>query len=858
MMKIINCLLYFVGNIPGHVFCHYDNFIVVCHLFEQPSYLEYASKHVAYKQELEYSMTHQERNWMNRVTIECWMKLCIDFLLSNFLEPGKPYFAEWTVFPPVYRELNLDDTKKIAMLFYNSLSSFTSGGLIIIGYDSYLHAKFILTTTTTDYNRNFRNRILIFHAAERVLFNVRITSSHNVHDLYAAWMDCSQDIKDFIYINGKRYFINSDIIILGVVAALNVDKDQIGANFCLQCNPFLLTSKELHNQETLAHWLKVTLPETLASIREGNQSLSSSNQTRCIFQIFKELASTVIGYMANIRLRVSSGPNDIHTAIQNIQLNNSQIQAYLSPKQHVVIKGSYGTGKSVIAQLHLERLAHEGGIIYYILFDPFSMMECSVRNTANKLEEKENMESLHIRVVNLATIAEEFGFSELPPLSKVISSIHKKHGDVPFQIIVDEFDGQTLDRYEAENIKEELKLLPNNFVLIVAQAYENERMFIQKGKTGIKQKRFQYHMTQMEVIELRKTMRNSVSINNLLSVAVSTINETASEFLHPIIVENKAVLKKTTLQESTYLRVKRFFTRERSGEETSRSSTYDDSYPTQSSTSVVAEEKNESSHKDDAFPNNKVEMDTIFALLSQSNLQCSSEKTITWSKYIKNDGSGHNYIGPKPFLIYPPQKSELIKTLNKLKYSNITDEHLNILRLLICFNTFFTTSPKVIICNYVKEFYLFANSLSMLGIPYNDCAYDFGESTVSKLKEHINCNSKHIITSRRSFRGMEAQSVVLPVFYHDEFGRQYTIENIARTTVELSMIVLDEQFKSSKGSIFGKVIDEWTSNNLVDIKKISCSSVTKETLAHWMNTLQGMELQKPSLKRGEIELVERY
>ena len=860
MIKLINCLLYFLGNIPGHVFCHYDNFIVVCHLFEQPSYLEYASKHVAYKQELEYSMTHQERNWMNRVTIECWMKLCIDFLLANFLEPGKPYFTEWTVFPPVYREINLDDTKKIAMLFYNSLSSFTSGGLIIIGYDSYLHEKFILTTTTTtDYNRNFRNRILIFHAAERVLLNVRITSSTNFHDLYAAWMDCSQDIKDFIYINGKHYFSNSGIIILGVVAALNVDKDKISTNFCLQCNPFLLTSKELHNQETLAHWLKVTLPETLTSIREGNQSLSSSNQTRCIFEIFKELASTVIGYMANIRLRVSSGPNDIHTAIQNIQLNNSQIQAYLSPKQHVIIKGSYGTGKSVIAQLHLERLAREGGIIYYILFDPFSMMESSVRNTANKLEEEENMESLHIRVVNLATIAEEFGFSELPPLSKVISSIRKKHGDVSFQIIVDEFDGQTLDRYETENIKEELKLLQNNFVLIVAQTYENERMFIQKGKPEIKQKRFQYHATQMEVIELRKTMRTSVSIHNLLSVAVSTISETSSEFFHPKIIKNKAVSNKTMSQKKTVLRVKRFFTRKSLGEETSSSSsTYDDSYPTESSSSVPAEEQDESSHKDNAIQNNKVELDTIFTLLSQSNLKCSSEKTITWSKYMKNDGSGHNYIGPKPFLIYPPKKSELIKVLKAIKYSDITDEHLNILRLLICFNSFFTTSPKVIICNYVKEFYLFANSLSILRIPYNECAYDFGESTASKLKEPINCSSKHIITSRRSFRGMEAQSVVLPVFYHDEFGRQYTIENIARTTVELSMIVLDEKFKSSKGSIFGKVIDEWISNNLVDIKKISSSCVTKETLAHWMNTLQGMELQQPSLNHGEIELVERY
>ena len=792
------------------------------------------------------------------VTVECWMKLCIDFLVTNYFEPGKPYFTEWKIFPPVYRELTLDDTKKIAMLFYNALSSVSSGGLITIGYNSSLHANFILTTTTTDSDRNFRNRVLIFHAAERVLLNVRVTSSTNVLELYAAWMDCSQDIKDLIYINGKRYFINSDTILLGVVAALNVDKNGISTNFCLQCNPFLLTSTELHNQATLAHWLQVTLPETLTSIREGNQSSTSSNQNRCIFETYKELASTIIGYMANVPLHVSSGPNDIHTAIQNIQLNNSQIQAYLSPKQHVVIKGSYGTGKSLIAQLHLERLAYEGGIIYYILFDPFSMIEYCIRNTANKLEDKHNMESLDIRVADLATIAEEFGFSELPPLSKVISSIRKRHGDEPFQIIVDEFDGQTLDRYEAENIREELKLLPNNFILIVAQAYENERMFIQEGKPGIKQKRFQYHVTQMEIIELRKTMRNSVSINNLLSVAVSTMNETASEFLHPITSENKAVLTKTTLQEKTFLRVKRFFTRERSGEEISRSSTYVDSYPTQSSASVPTEEQNQSSHKDYAFPNNKVEMDTIFTLLSQRNLECSSEKTVTWSKYMKNDGSGHNYIGPKPFLVYPPQKSKLIKMLNKLKYSNITEEHLNILKLLICFNTFLTTSPKVIICNYVKEFCLFANSLSILKIPYNDCAYDFGEYTASKLKEHINCSSKHIITSRRSFRGMEAQSVVLPVFYHDEFGRQYTVENIARTTVELSMIVLDENFKSSKGSIFGKVIDEWISNNLLEVKNISCRCVTKETLSQWMNTLQEMELQQPTLNRDDIELVERY
>ena len=48
------------------------------------------------------------------------------------------------------------------------------------------------------------------------------------------------------------------------------------------------------------------------------------------------------------------------------------------------------------------------------------------------------------------------------------------------------------------------------------------------------------------------------------------------------------------------------------------------------------------------------------------------------------------------------------------------------------------------------------------------------------------------------------------------------------------------------------------SKNLVDIQKLSCSCVTKETLAQWMNTLQGMEMQNPTLNRDEVELAERY
>ena len=164
-------------------------------------------------------MTHQERNCLDIVTIK-WMKLCVDFLLTNVMELGKPYFTEWTFFPPVYRE--------------RTLSSVTSGGSITIGYNSFLHVNFILTTTM-DSDHDFINRILIFHAAERVLLNVRATSSTNVHILYATWSDCSQDITYLIYINGKRYFIDSDTILLG---ALNLEKEKISKNICLECNPF--------------------------------------------------------------------------------------------------------------------------------------------------------------------------------------------------------------------------------------------------------------------------------------------------------------------------------------------------------------------------------------------------------------------------------------------------------------------------------------------------------------------------------------------------------------------------------------------------------------------------------------------
>ena len=50
-------------------------------------------------------------------------------------------------------------------------------------------------------------------------------------------------------------------------------------------------------------------------------------------------------------------------------------------------------------------------------------------------------------------------------------------------------------------------------------------------------------------------MRTSVSINELLSDALSTMNDSESEFFHRIIIKYKALSKKTTLQENTFLRV---------------------------------------------------------------------------------------------------------------------------------------------------------------------------------------------------------------------------------------------------------------------------------------------------------------
>ena len=61
-------------------------------------------------------MTHLEMNNLHMVPIDIWLKLCMEYLLTNFLEAGAQYFTEWKLFPPVYREVTLSVTKKIAML----------------------------------------------------------------------------------------------------------------------------------------------------------------------------------------------------------------------------------------------------------------------------------------------------------------------------------------------------------------------------------------------------------------------------------------------------------------------------------------------------------------------------------------------------------------------------------------------------------------------------------------------------------------------------------------------------------------------------------------------------------------------
>ena len=213
-----------------------------------------------------------------------------------------------------------------------------------------------------------------------------------------------------------------------------------------------------------------------------------------------------------------------------------QLELLFFKKRHVIIQGSYGSGKSIVGlrklDLILKRDKKEDRIIY-MNFDSKSqlhfLMEKNVREylkimsrkikLTNSIQEIENLPDASLYIChnkageNLSTILHQ------------IAELRKKKMEITktnFQIIVEEYDAETLTENEAANLTEVIEVgdFEQSHIIILPQPLMKERS-CNVGKKSYARKTCLFHKLQntFKIVKLKRVFRSS---NEIVKITEST------------------------------------------------------------------------------------------------------------------------------------------------------------------------------------------------------------------------------------------------------------------------------------------------------------------------------------------------
>ena len=218
-----------------------------------------------------------------------------------------------------------------------------------------------------------------------------------------------------------------------------------------------------------------------------------------------------------------------------VLLTQEQLEIVYSEYRHIIIRGGFGCGKTIIAVAMLRKISgnlESDEKLYYICYDPRSEL----------LDQKVNVD-------------QKEGFTNVIPfhnkdgckLSEIINGIlQKKENTRKINFVVDEYDGEDLDESEAKSLNEIFnESLKEMFVILIPQPIEKQRII---NNIPLRRNRFEL-LKNMKIYGLNRVMRNSIEIHNLVKLTSDVLQKQQTVFNY----QEDRKMKSETYGEYTYL-----------------------------------------------------------------------------------------------------------------------------------------------------------------------------------------------------------------------------------------------------------------------------------------------------------------
>ena len=382
--------------------------------------------------------------------------------------------------------------------------------LVVQNFDLSKHMKLL---KEPNYNfMNFNNAInrpscyLVYNFNENfILYLCRCKDDQTNKNLEELMNHCVSDL--LLLVNLYQDELNlSDAKIIGFVIS-NTETRNFKLK-CELCKKFVIPFESFQSASTFHFWL-----EKFTRFF-GMHEFSLDQQDNKIFSLFCKkfislMACTECEYLPNFTRNVTS---QMEQAC--LLLNPKQMEILYSSFNFVILKGNFGTGKTIILQKKLEELAQKltkEQIIYYINYD---------RKSNALTEVKKFIKHICPKISNRIKI---LGNKDGLQLSGIFQSISKEVGQgiKSVHVFIDEYNGEDLTRSEVDLLKMNLQEehFKDSIIFIAAQPIEKVRVYkfqdlLATGKS--EGNLFHELENTFHIEELTYVMRTSMQVNTIM------------------------------------------------------------------------------------------------------------------------------------------------------------------------------------------------------------------------------------------------------------------------------------------------------------------------------------------------------
>ena len=685
-------------------------------------------------------------------------KQCTTYFEDNFekLAEEEPLFVPWKI-PEDQMEIEgimdlwcrktnrLSSVKGLVLHRFSLIKCLELYGIKEDTLRDHLHIKmFSKAPITVVYNPHQRAVLLVRKAESDDLTNDMVLSFN--------------DVKMFILL------FNDELTESGIKLIPLIVTDGKAKIDCDKCLNHVLSKKEI---------------ETFASPWNDKRSYF---QTKSEGKVTKDFSKDFLAKVTSLTAATSIHHDYIPKFTSNscgemeslaVLLTREQMKIFYSQEKHMIIKGGFGCGKTIVAAAILEKISKSLGEhekLFFICYDSRSAL------VTHMMKDEENSE-----VAKVVAFHNKKGLR----LSKIINDIKEKHSQ-NVHFVVDEYDGEDLDESEAETLN---NMFTNNeslkeaFIMLIVQPIEKERTL-----NNIQRKGNMFHLLEtMKPHQLTLVMRNSREIHELVAATKKILSEEKTIYIHQD--DSKADHKE-----------------KRADREEKASQINDSKKVAKENQEVFENSPNEvtsrqKDRQDYSEETPKLGIDEAQAIAgSLAGMGNDGNKTITKFTYASANETGHKINSQKPALFQLEERSGFQKVLSLIAIFENLDIY-NKDHVVLHFDTVNDGIPR-------NLQFIFKNH------------FGIHEKVTNNYQEFAS-NKSILVCSYLTFGGLEHPDITIIVDRDIYFLQHYLVESLARCTSKLTIVVLQNS------ATLTKVTEEWKKNQLVDQWKIICSKDTQ-------------------------------